>query len=231
MELEVEPKPLTPRCQGNCGDCREPFTPVPAVLDRSLASGCPGTPKEGLEEEAGLVDHDNAPPIATGFFDPGPLPPAPPFNGCLITLPGTPCWFLGAKSQLSEDVPDMPWMVLHSKARFDHLCHPGEGLQVGGISPSPRAFDRILLKTSFCRAFRRGLGPGCGLDSRACKPPRSRACFHRDTEEQDTWSKRATSRTPMPSLKSWAPIIPRVSRASALPLGRIIYATFHQTFA
>lgn len=173
MELEVQPQAAAQGCQGDSGNDREPIVTVPAVLHRCLSPGRPGAAHQRLKQEAGLVEHDDAPAFFTGFFfDPGPILPPPALHGGLVPLAGPALRLLGGEVQRPQQTPDMPRVVLHPEGALDHLGHPGQGPQVGGEAGRLGSLAEDLLQALllFGGQARSGARMGLGLQALQALP-------------------------------------------------------------
>jgi hypothetical protein len=113
-------------------------------------------------------------------------------------------------------------MVLYFKLPLDHLGYPAKSPQIRGESgrsgPSPENLRQTLFLVS--RKARGTAGMGFGAQS--FYPLLLEHFFQRETEAGETPTRRLTSRTPLPAWSIRTAIIRRISRASALPLGRIL---------
>jgi hypothetical protein len=68
VHLEVQAQALPQGRHRDPSDDRETVMPIPAVVDRCLASRRPSTTHHRLEHEAALIDQHDAPAFATGLF-------------------------------------------------------------------------------------------------------------------------------------------------------------------
>jgi hypothetical protein len=117
-------------------------------------------------------------------------------------------------------------MVLYLKLPLYHLGYPAKGPQIRGESgrsgPSPENLRQTLFLAS-----RQARGTArMGLGARSFYPLLlEHFFFQRETEAGETPTRRLTSRTPLPAWSNRTAIIRRISRASALPLGRILLSS------
>jgi len=89
---------------------------------------------------------------------------------------------------------------------------------------------RISSSATFCSAVNREGRPGWGLARNASGPPSLRAPFHRHTDEGEAPTRRAISRTPLPSWSKLPPIRRRTSNDPALPFGLIESQSYHCSY-
>jgi hypothetical protein len=223
MNLKEQMRPMPHRGKTDPGNHGEPVVPIPTVLHGGLPFRRPCPAYQWLQPIATLVYKQDRPAVLPGLFFTSShfwvrqvrmasssrslarrwgfwgLHPIP--RSRYQTRPG---WYCTSNSR---------WITWATRRRV----HKSVG---NPAALAPRR--RISARRCFWSAVRRGGRPGWGLARSASTPCSWSTFFQRETEAGETPTRRLTSRTPLPAWSIRTAIIRRISRASALPLGRIL---------
>ena len=196
--------------------------PIPTAMHWRLPARCPCSSDKRLKHEAALVDQDDRPPLAPGFFL---IAGHRRFRNSSTALSSrsranrSGFWALKPIAHSSRctweiwyRIPNWSSMSLATRDNVhSSLCQPKAR---GPATRQRRSF-------AFWAGVIRDFPPACGFESRPRSPFLSTACVQRTTDDGTHPTCSATARTDSPCFRRRTAVRRRISSSCFVPFGLI----------